>query len=94
MDSERLGRLQRAMQLFVDQGEIPNAEVVVARHGKVCYCARAGYLDVASGRPLPEDALFRMSPRSSYPTRGATAPGSRRPPDSQPSAPRTQACTP
>eukprot|EP01047_Picozoa_sp_COSAG01_P035913 COSAG01_NODE_2780_length_7087_cov_2.315639_7_plen_22_part_01 len=22
MDSERLGRLQRAMQLFVDQGEI------------------------------------------------------------------------
>eukprot|EP01048_Picozoa_sp_COSAG05_P037935 COSAG05_NODE_17973_length_316_cov_0.709677_1_plen_34_part_10 len=34
MDASRLASLVPALQKFVDEGEIPHGEVVVARYGK------------------------------------------------------------
>ena len=59
MDASRLASLVPALQKFVDEGEIPHGELVVARYGKICYRERVGYLDVASKQSLPDDALFR-----------------------------------
>ena len=42
----------------VAAGKLPCSEVLVARHGKVCYRERAG--EASAGVALQEDALFRI----------------------------------
>jgi CubicO group peptidase (beta-lactamase class C family) len=57
--SERLERLHVLMQQFIDQKQIPGMITILARHGKVIdYCAY-GVRDLASGAPMPKDAIFR-----------------------------------
>ena len=49
-----------ALSQFVDEGELPHGDLLIARHGKVCYRERFGYFDVEAKTPLPDDALFRV----------------------------------
>jgi CubicO group peptidase (beta-lactamase class C family) len=58
---ERLARLDRAMQGYVDRGELAGIVVLVARHGKVAHLESYGQRDAASGAPMTNDTIFRIA---------------------------------
>jgi CubicO group peptidase (beta-lactamase class C family) len=58
--SARLGRIDGAMQSFVDAGKVAGAVTVVSRHGKVVHNAAFGLADVDSKRPMRLESIFRI----------------------------------
>ena len=46
MSSERLARLDRHFQRYIDDGRLPGWQIVVARHGKVVHHATSGQRDI------------------------------------------------
>ena len=57
--SDRLERLHALMQQAVDQKQIAGIVTILARHGKVVDYRTYGQSDVASGKPIARDAIFR-----------------------------------
>jgi CubicO group peptidase (beta-lactamase class C family) len=57
---ERLKRLDEAMQGPIDRGEIAGVVTLAARHGKLIHSRAYGRQDLASGKPMPTDAIFRI----------------------------------
>ena len=45
---------------YIDPGKISGCQVLVARHGHVAYQRSLGQMDLERGRPMAEDAIFRM----------------------------------
>ena len=64
MSSERLTRIARVAQDYVDSGQITGAVSVVARRGKIVYFEPTGYMDLGSRTPMRKDAIFRMASMS------------------------------
>ncbi len=60
ISSERLKRLDEAMQRWVDSKEFTGIVTLAARHGKVVHSSAYGVADLASGKPMREDAIFRI----------------------------------
>jgi CubicO group peptidase (beta-lactamase class C family) len=58
---ERLGRIDRALEQAIADGEIPGAVALVLRDGEVAYHKAFGYADVASRRPMQLDTIFRIA---------------------------------
>jgi CubicO group peptidase (beta-lactamase class C family) len=44
----------------VDKGNLPGVVVMVARKGKLVYSETLGFQDKTAGKPIKEDAIFRM----------------------------------
>lgn len=61
---DRLARIDRVLQEYVDSGRIAGAVVMVMRHGKVAYVRAAGMSDREAGRRMTTDALFRIASQS------------------------------
>jgi CubicO group peptidase (beta-lactamase class C family) len=59
--SERLDRLDDAMQAEIDAGHYAGISLMVARHGKLVKFRRYGYQTLESRAPLREDAIFRIA---------------------------------
>ena len=59
--ADRLGRMDRVIQEYVDQKRIPGAVALVARHGKIVYYKGFGQDDVDAKTPLKRDAIFRIA---------------------------------
>jgi CubicO group peptidase (beta-lactamase class C family) len=57
--SERLENLHALMQRTVDQKQIAGIVTILARHGKVVDYRTYGVSDLASGKPIQKDAIFR-----------------------------------
>lgn len=60
MSAERLQRLTAHMNQAVDQGVMVGGLGVIARNGRVVYRQTYGLADRESGRPMTEDAIFRI----------------------------------
>ena len=60
MSTERLNRIDAAMQRHIDAGDIQGAVTAVARRGKVVHFKAHGLMDVEAERPMAEDAMFIM----------------------------------
>ncbi|MEZ7831301.1 MAG: serine hydrolase domain-containing protein, partial [Gammaproteobacteria bacterium] len=60
MSSERLLRINTAMQRHIDAGDIQGAVTMVARRGKLVHFETHGLMDVDADRPMQEDSLFIM----------------------------------
>lgn len=60
ISSERLKRLDEAMQRLVDSKEFAGVITLAARHGKIVHSSAYGVADLASGKPMREDAIFRI----------------------------------
>ncbi len=60
MSSERLGRLDAAMQKAVDSGELPGAVVLIARDGQLAYAKSFGWQDRGKKIPMRNDSIFRL----------------------------------
>jgi CubicO group peptidase (beta-lactamase class C family) len=61
MSSERLQRIDRVIQEYVDSNYIPGGAALIARNGKIAYFKAFGYADVASKKPLKRDDIFRIA---------------------------------
>src|SRR5690606_38129278 len=60
MSSERLARIDAAMQLAIDKGELPGAVVMIARAGKLAYAKSLGWQDKAAGVRMREHSISRL----------------------------------
>jgi CubicO group peptidase (beta-lactamase class C family) len=58
---ERLARLGRVMQEYVDNDKVKGVVVLLMRNGKVAYNESFGKLDPEKGTPMPLDAIFRIA---------------------------------
>ncbi|MCY7360423.1 MAG: beta-lactamase family protein [Rudanella sp.] len=61
MSSERLQRLDRIMQMYVDSGRQAGVAVLVARNGKIVQHKAYGYDNMAQKTPLRRDGIFRIA---------------------------------
>ena len=59
MSSARLARLERAMQAYVDRGEVAGGVSLVARRGRVVHFSAFG--ERVAGAPMTPDAIFRIA---------------------------------
>jgi CubicO group peptidase (beta-lactamase class C family) len=57
---ERLDRITQVLRDDSNQGVIPGAVILVARHGKVAAFESTGILDPAMKRPMTREAIFRI----------------------------------
>jgi CubicO group peptidase (beta-lactamase class C family) len=57
--SERIEQLHALMQRAVDQKQIAGIVTILARHGRVVDYRTYGVSDIASGKPIEKDAIFR-----------------------------------
>ncbi|MBN2321119.1 MAG: beta-lactamase family protein [Acidobacteria bacterium] len=60
LSSERLARLDRAMQAYIDQEKLAGIVVLVARHGSIVHHKAFGMADIESGKKMKTDHLVRM----------------------------------
>ncbi len=58
--SERLQRIDGAMQEFVTGGDAAGVTVLVARRGKVVYFETFGMRDIENQKPMMADTIFRI----------------------------------
>ena len=61
LSSQRLGRLDSVMQAYIAEEKIPGVVTMVARHGKIAHVRPQGLMDVEQGRPMTDDAIFRIA---------------------------------
>ncbi len=61
LSRERLQRIDRHLERrYLAPGKIAGALTVVARKGQVAYLSPLGRMDLARGKPMAEDTLFRI----------------------------------
>ena len=58
--SERLGRVNRMMQAYVDGGKLAGALTLLARGGETFHFESYGVQDLESGVPVGRDTIFRL----------------------------------
>lgn len=58
--SERLKRLDAAMQKVVDDGRVPGMTTLLMRHGKVVEFKTYGEARLGDGQAMPKDEIFRI----------------------------------
>ena len=61
---ERLARIDRFLQQYVDSNHIGGAVGLVLRDGKIAYERSVGWSDKESGRRMTADAIFRIASQS------------------------------
>ncbi|MSU34895.1 MAG: class A beta-lactamase-related serine hydrolase [Pedosphaera sp.] len=61
MDAERLARIPRRMNEFVDAGKTAGAVTLVARHGEIVTFEAVGYQDLEAKTPMRKDTIFRIA---------------------------------
>ncbi|MEA2478174.1 MAG: hypothetical protein QOJ07_96 [Thermoleophilaceae bacterium] len=59
-DPERLARIDRHFQSYIDDGRLPGWMVVVSQGGAVVHSSCAGARDIESGAPVEEDTIWRI----------------------------------
>jgi CubicO group peptidase (beta-lactamase class C family) len=59
-DAQRLERIDRHFGRYVDDGRLPGWLGVVARDGRVVHVGRGGMRDMAGGRPVELDTVWRI----------------------------------
>ena len=60
MSSERLSRIPTVMEKFVENNQLPGIMTLIQRKGKVVQFGKYGMMDIEAGKPMQEDALFRI----------------------------------
>jgi CubicO group peptidase (beta-lactamase class C family) len=59
-DPERLARLDRHLDRYVQDGRLPGWQVLVARDGALAHLAQGGLRDVEAGLPVEPDTVWRI----------------------------------
>lgn len=61
LSSDRLKRLTAAFQADVENGKIPGAVILIARHGKIAYFEAIGFQNREQQLPMRREAIFRIA---------------------------------
>jgi CubicO group peptidase (beta-lactamase class C family) len=61
MSPERLAKIDALLAETVAEGHLPGAVALIARNGKIVFHKAYGMADVAQGRPMEKDAIFRIA---------------------------------
>jgi CubicO group peptidase (beta-lactamase class C family) len=61
MSSERLKRIDKTLQEYVDKKWIAGGSAIIARDGKIVYYKALGYDDIENKTTLKRDAIFRIA---------------------------------
>ncbi|MBA7520950.1 hypothetical protein ES705_13050 [subsurface metagenome] len=61
MSTDRLKRIDKVMNEYIDRDWIPGAVVIIARHGEIVYHKSFGMRDVEADDTLQKDDIFRMA---------------------------------
>jgi len=59
--AERLERIEGALKPYIAEKQLAGAVVGVARHGKLVYLKSFGASDAEAGKPMTDDAIFRIA---------------------------------
>jgi CubicO group peptidase (beta-lactamase class C family) len=61
LDPQRLERItEHLMRNYIEPGKIAGCQIAVRRHGHLAYARSLGQMDLATGRPLNDDTIFRI----------------------------------
>ena len=61
MSSSRLARMDQVLkERYVDSGAFPGLQVMVYRDGELAHASLTGAMDIERGKPMREDAIFRI----------------------------------
>ena len=60
LDAGRLQHLDDALRAYVDGGRLAGWTVAVTRRGRVAHLSHHGLADLASGRPVADDTIWRI----------------------------------
>ncbi len=60
LDAERLARIDRHFQRYIDDGRLPGWLITVARHGKLAHVSASGHRDIATQTPVTTDTIWRL----------------------------------
>ena len=61
VSSERLARIDAALEAYIEEERLPGATLVIGRRGHVVYAEAFGYRDREAGEPLEVTDLFRIA---------------------------------
>ncbi len=64
LSSERLGRLDSAVERAIAQGQLPGAVVLIRRDDQTARLKTYGLRDIEAGKPMEEDTIFRIASMS------------------------------
>lgn len=64
LSTERLQRINQAIQRYIDDGQISGAITMVWRRGKVAHFEAQGQMDLEKKTPMRKDAIFRIASMS------------------------------
>ena len=60
LSSERLARLDRIMQRYVDEEKLAGVLTLVARNGKIAHLSAIGKMDIENNSAMRNDTIFRL----------------------------------
>jgi CubicO group peptidase (beta-lactamase class C family) len=72
MSAGRLAQLDRVLDAYIERGQLPGYQLLVARRGRVVHERVAGSMDLEAGRALRPDTIFRIYSMSKVVTGVAT----------------------
>jgi CubicO group peptidase (beta-lactamase class C family) len=58
--TQRLARIRPQLEKYVEDNRLAGGSALIARHGKVIYFETFGVMDKESGKPMTQDAIFRI----------------------------------
>ena len=61
LSSQRLQRLDRALESYVDNKQLAGGVVLIARHGKMAHTHAFGWRDKESNSQMTDDVMFRIA---------------------------------
>ena len=64
VSAERLARIDRGLQQYVDEGRLAGVVVLALRDGQTVYERAVGWSDKESGRQMTTDTIFRIASQS------------------------------
>ena len=61
LSTERLSRIDKVMEMHVNQQKIAGGVTLLVRHGKIAHLGTYGMMDVEAKKPMTPDTIFRIA---------------------------------
>ena len=61
ISADRLNRVHRLLQRYIDSGDIAGSVALVARKGRIVHLEAQGAMDLESKKPMRTDTIFRLA---------------------------------
>jgi CubicO group peptidase (beta-lactamase class C family) len=59
-DADRLARIDRHFEKYVDDGRLPGWQIAISRHDEVAHLSSYGQADIEAGRAVEADTIWRI----------------------------------